>query len=184
MKNEMTISPVILAFDDLDEILATIDEEIELHRKLLARYGDRLGVLLRNTDSAQSLKLAADQERSEPDRNTQRNKKRETEDGGWMSLETEEYTLKVATLRPDSPPATFEVAQLFKITEALKSKVGSLELAKRFLNELPSRGYRADQRFLVVFKEGIPRHVIPTNESREQVRRFRYSDQFELASLE
>lgn len=101
-----------------------------------------------------------------------------------MSFETEEYTLKVATTGPNSPQSTFTVSQLFKITEALKTKVTALEIARRFLTELPSKGFKSDQKFLAVFREGIPRQVIPTNESVAQTKRFRYSDQFEISILE
>lgn|SRR5487761_89805 len=185
MRKELAISPVILAFDNLDELLSNIDEEIELHKKVLARYGDRLGVLLRNKGGAESLQTSAAQDRMESDRTQPKNKKRgDTEDGGWMSFESEEYTLKVATTSLNSPPSSYEVAQLFKVAEALKTKVAALEISKRFLNDFPSKGFRADQRFFVVFREGIPRQIIPTNESREQMKRFRYSDQFETAVLE
>ncbi len=185
MRKELALSPVILAFDDLDELLSTIEEEIDLHKKVLARYGDRLGVLLRDKGGSESLQKLAAQDGVESDRTQTKNKKRgETEEGGWMSFESEEYTLKVATPSQNASSSSYEITQLFKITEALKTKVSTLEITKRFLNELPSKGFRADQRFFVVFREGIPRHVIPTNESRKQMRRFRYSDQFEINVLE
>ncbi len=176
---------MILAFDDLDELLSNLDEEIDLHKKMLARYGDRLGVVLRDKGGSEAFQKSAAQEAVESDRTQARNKKRgETEEGGWISFESEEYTLKVATTTANASPSTYEVAQLFKITEALKAKVTALEIAKRFLNDLPSKGFRADQRFFVVFKEGIPRQVIPTNESRGQMKRFKYAEQFEIAVLE
>ncbi|MGI0078984.1 MAG: hypothetical protein ACRECH_05115, partial [Nitrososphaerales archaeon] len=95
MRKELAISPVILAFDDLDELLSNLDEEIDLHKKMLARYGDRLGVVLRDKGGSEAFQKSAAQEAVESDRTQARNKKRgETEEGGWISFESEEYTLK------------------------------------------------------------------------------------------
>jgi hypothetical protein len=184
MKEELAISPVMLSFDSLDELISSVEELIELHKTLLARYGDRLGVLLREK-GMDPVQMSMGQEANDPRRAQARKRPIEgVDEGGWMSFETEEYVLKVATTGPSSPHSKFTVSQLFKITEALKTKVTVLEIARKFLSDLPSRGFRADQKYLAVFREGIPRQVIPTNESIEQTRRFRFSDQFEISVLE
>jgi len=77
-----------------------------------------------------------------------------------------------------------EISILFKVIEALKSKVPVLEAARKLLSELPSQGFDATSRFRVVFKDGLPRYVLPTAEARgTQHKKFWYAETFRIAVL-
>jgi len=190
MRKELGLSPAILTFENLDELLFTMDEYIAFHKQMLEKYGDRLGVLLRNDgsadDSFQSSRLQIESQEMEQilDKRKEGKRRDSGEDVGWISFESEEYALKVAKTGQNAPSSVKEISALFKIIESLKSKIGILEVARRFLDELPSKGFAAEQKFLVVFRDGIPRQVIPTNESHLQRRKFRYSEEFEVEILE
>ena len=150
----------MITFESLSDLLSALDEYIEYHNLFIAKYGDRLGGLLRGGT-----------EDVTPSRE---------DEHGWYLLESEEFTIKVAN--SISLPAA-ESSQLFKIVDALKARVASLEAARVLLGELPSQGFRPDQRYIVMFKDGLPKQVIPTNESYQQQRKFRYSEHFELNVL-
>lgn len=185
----------MISFESLEDLLGTIDEYIELHTKTSERYGDRLGNLLRSTGGAgeDSMQTAAQIDSDSDPRKSNgfmggRKDKRQGDSGrqdesGWVSLGTEEYSVKVASGLGNSVTSS-EVSVLFKIVEQLKMKLAGLQSARKILADLPSQGFRADQRLLVVFKDGLPRQVIPTNEISAQQKRFKYADQFRATVLE
>lgn len=195
MRKELALSYSLISFESLEELLVTLDEYMELHDKASEKYGDRLGNLLRRNGVAEdSLQTAAQIESPEPEQKKssgfmggRKDKKSDdrkiSDERGWISIGGEEFSIKVASGFGSSTSAN-EVSVLFKIVEQLKSKTAALQQARKLLADLPTQGFRADQRLLVVFKDGLPRQVIPTNEISAQQKRFRYSEQFRATVLE
>ncbi len=200
MREELTLAHSVMAFENLNEVLAVLDQSIDIHSKLIKRYEDRLGVLLRQAreSSDPRLKAAGSQipmpglgvGESDPrggggnDNKKKQDKKRDQgEEKGWIVLESEDHSLKLAT-GSESLIASNEISILFKIIETLKSKVPALESSRKLLSELPSQGFRADQRLRVVFKDGLPRYVLPTSEAQAQnQKKFWYQESFRIAVL-
>ncbi len=201
MRDELTLAHSVMAFENLNEVLTVLDQSIDIHSKLVKRYEDRLGVLLRlareSTDPR--LKSAGSQipmpgmgGDMEPrgggnnDKKKQdKDKKREqgNEEKGWIVLESEDHSLKLAT-GSEALIASNEISILFKIIETLKSKLPALESSRKLLSDLPAQGFRADQRLRVVFKDGLPRYVLPTTEARvENQKKFWYQESFRIAVL-
>jgi len=198
MREELLLAHSVMAFENLNEVLAVLDQSIDIHSKLVKRYEDRLGVLLRlareSTDPR--LKSAGNlipmpgmgvgeaEPRGGSDKKKQ-DKKRDQggEEKGWIVLETEDHSLKLAT-GSEALIASNEISILFKIIETLKSKLPALEASRKLLSDLPAQGFRADQRLRVVFKDGLPRYVLPTSEARtENQKKFWYQESFRIAVL-
>src|ERR1700726_2974412 len=108
MKEELSLTNSVMAFEHLNEVLAIIDQSIDTHSKVIKRYEDRLGILLRlakeSTDPR--LKSAGNQisaagmgnGEQQDQKKKKDDKRRETpEERGWVLLESEDLDLKLAT---------------------------------------------------------------------------------------
>jgi hypothetical protein len=52
------------------------------------------------------------------------------------------------------------------------------------ISELTSQGFKSDRKLKVVFKDGLPKYVLPSAEaSVQQHARFRYSEEFRLTVI-
>ncbi|HYB04823.1 MAG TPA: hypothetical protein VED17_10190 [Nitrososphaerales archaeon] len=199
MREELILAHSVMAFENLNEVLAVLDQSIETHSKLIKRYEDRLGVLLRLARESNDprLKSAGSQipmpgmgggdmePRGGSNDKKKQDKKREqgNEEKGWIVLESEEHSLKLAT-GSEALIASNEISILFKIIETLKSKLPALESSRKLLSDLPAQGFRTDQRLRVVFKDGLPRYVLPTTEAKvENQKKFWYQESFRIAVL-
>ncbi len=197
MRDELTLANSIMSFENLKEVLAVLDQSIDIHSKMIKRYEDRLGTLLRQARESNDprLKSVGSQipmpgmsdgfiDPKSNDKKKKDDKKRDPgEEKGWIALESEDHTLKLAT-GSETQIAANEISILFKITEALKSKLPALEAATKLLSDLPSQGFRADQRLRIVFKDGLPKYVLPTSEPKAQdEKKFWYQESFRIAVL-
>jgi hypothetical protein len=194
MREEVGLTNSVMSFENLNEVLALMDQSIENHSKVIKRYEDRLGILLRlaRESSDPRLKSAGSQipmpgagNFDQPDQKKKKeDKKREPgEDKGWVVLQSPELDLKLANGSENSIISN-EISILFKITEALKAKVPALDSARKLLSDLPSQGFDPASRFRVVFKDGLPKYVLPTAEARgAQQKKFWYSETFRIAVL-
>jgi hypothetical protein len=220
LRKELALPYSIVSFENLGELLSTMEEYLDLHVKASEKYGDRLGYLLRRSNaglsssstssisgadgalgaSGQSAVMEGDQQQQDAfDPRTRRQQQQQQQqlqfqlqqqqqqqqqvrEGDWVVLGNEDLAIKVATGTGDALKSS-EVSVLFKLVEQLKARIANLKVAQRLLAELPSQGFRPDQRLFVVFKDGLPRQVIPTNEMSGQQRRFRYAEQFQIAVL-
>jgi len=201
MREELILAHSVMAFENLNEVLAVLDQSIETHSKVIKRYEDRLGVLLRQAreSSDPRLKNAGSQipmpgiagaelearSKNDNDNKKKQDKKKDPsgEEKGWIVLQSEDHALKLAT-GSESLIASNEISILFKIIETLKSKLPAMESSRKLLSELPSQGFRADQRLRVVFKDGLPRYVLPTTEAKSQnQKKFWYQESFRIAVL-
>jgi hypothetical protein len=195
MRDELFLAHSVMSFENLNEVLAVLDQSIEIHSKLIKRYEDRLGVLLRRAKESTDprLKSVGNQmpmpgmgmgESDENGNKKKQDKKRDQgEEKGWISLQTEDHSLKLAT-GSESLIASNEISILFKIIEALKAKLPPLESSRKLLSDLPSQGFRGDQRLRVVFKDGLPKYVLPTSEPQAQnQKKFWYQESFRIAVL-
>src|SRR5579875_1939979 len=50
MRHELGISPAIIVFENLSDMLSTLEEYAEFHNRAIERYRDRLGLLLRQRE--------------------------------------------------------------------------------------------------------------------------------------
>jgi hypothetical protein len=199
MREELILAHSVMSFENLKEVLVVLDQSIETHSMVIKRYEDRLGVLLRQAreSSDPRLKSAGNQipmpgmggGEMEPrggnnDKKKQDKKKDQAgEEKGWIVLESEEHSLKLAT-GSESLIASNEISILFKIIETLKSKLPALEASRKLLADLPSQGFRSDQRLRIVFKDGLPKYVLPTAEVQAQnQKKFWYQESFRIAVL-
>ena len=200
MREELILAHSVMAFENLNEVLVVLDQSIETHSKLIKRYEDRLGVLLRLARESNDPRLKSagsqipmpgmgggDMEPRGGGSNDKKkqDKKREqgNEEKGWIVLESEEHSLKLAT-GSEALIASNEISILFKIIETLKSKLPALESSRKLLSDLPAQGFRTDQRLRVVFKDGLPRYVLPTTEAKvENQKKFWYQESFRIAVL-
>lgn len=200
MREELILAHSVLSFENLNEVLAVLDQSIEVHSKLIKRYEDRLGVLLRQARESSDPRLRSagsqvmipgvsggeSEVRSGGNDNKKKQDKKKDQGGeekGWIVLESEDHLIKLAT-GSESLIASNEISILFKMIETLKSKLPALEASRKLLADLPSQGFRADQRLRVVFKEGLPRYVLPTTEPQAQnQKKFWYQESFRIAVL-
>lgn len=195
MREELILAHSVMSFENLHEVLAVLDQSIEVHSKVVKRYEDRLGVLLRQARESTDplLKAVGSQVMmpgiggGESPRNEKKQDKKKDQQGGeekgWIALQSEDHSLKLAT-GSEALIASNEISILFKIIETLKSKLPALEASRKLLADLPSQGFRADQRLRVVFKDGLPKYVLPTTEPQAQnQKKFWYQESFRIAVL-
>ena len=178
LRKELGLSHSVLVFKNLDDLLATLDEYVELHSNAVAKYDDRLGFLLRSSGAEGDQNLASAQSIERDDKKQKGDKRRDPEDRNWVTLGTDEYAIKIAA--NFTAVASNEISALFRVVELLKAKILMINSARKLLAELPSKGFRADQKIRVVFRDGVPRQVIPTNEMEDQQQKFHYSEQFQI----
>ncbi len=194
MRKELGISPCVIMFENHADLQKTIDEYTEYQRHMVEKYRDRLGVLLRQagmpaiSQSLQSSSQGSDQpsanelSQEQLQQIKKKEAKKQSDEKGWIVLEADDCSIKIAA--SSASRASGEVSVLFKIVEALNAKVQGLKISSKIIAELPSRGIKPDQRFLVVFKDGLPKQIIPTNETYASQAKFKYVDQFELTPLQ
>ena len=186
MKEELAITHSIMTFNDLSSLLAILDESVETYSKLTKRYEERLGILLRNAKASGDKRLQALSNElgndADPNKRKDDTRKREGDEKGWALLQSGDYIVKIAT-GSEVQTTGSEISILFKIIESLRSKTVAIEETRKLLTELPSQGFRSDIKLRVVFKDGVPKYVFPSTEVREQIVRFGYADQFQIAVL-
>jgi hypothetical protein len=193
LREEIGLSNSVMAFENLNEVLAVMDQSIDNHSKVIKRYEDRLGILLRlakeSTDSR--LKNLGNQigapggngEQQDQKKKKDDKKKEAPEDKGWVVLASEDHDLKLAA-GSEAAIISNEISILFKVIESLKAKLPALEAERKLLSELPSQGFDANGRFRVVFKDGLPKYVLPSAEARgTQHKKFWYAETFRIAVL-
>jgi hypothetical protein len=192
LREELSVAHSIITFDSLGDLLSELDESIETYSRLTKRYEDRLGILLRQAKESSDPKLQAvsaelspsgQGESDQQDKNKRKDKKRDVEEGGWIVMEAGDYTIRLAN-GSDAQLLANEVSLLFKVIETLKSKVIGLESSRKMISEMTSQGFKSDRRLRVVFKDGLPKYMIPISESStQQLKKFKYGEQFRLAVL-
>jgi hypothetical protein len=201
LSRDLNLSPSMITFENLDDLLGTIDDSIDIHKRAIERYSDLLGGILRTTlgegpvhyqeqprpqsqgDQSQHGRfgLFKPQPQGSNSKRPQKGKQEEVSPG-WTIIESGELSIKIAT-GTTSLMNTKKTEALFKIVEALKSKLTTLEIARKSLAELPSKGLRSNQILSVVFKDGIPRQIIPSNESTSQRNKFAFEADFEVEPM-
>ena len=185
LRTELGLSHSVLVFKNLNELLATLDEYAELHSHAVANYDDRLGHLLRDQgikgENLSALKEPLETEDQKKDKKQKGDKKKETEERGWFTLGSDEFAIKIGN--SSLLAASNEISSLFRVVELLKAKIVMINSARKLLSELPSKGFRGDQKLRVVFRDGLPKQIIPTNEMEDQQTKFRYEEQFQIVSL-
>lgn len=191
MREELSVAHSIIPFDNIDNLLSEIDELTETYSRLTKRYEDRLGILLRQAKESSDPKLQAvstemsppGQGESDQDRGKKKEKKRDVEERGWIVLQAGDVNIRLAN-GSDAQILAGEVSLLFKVIETLKSKIIALESCRKMISEMSSQGFKSDRRLRVIFKDGLPKYLIPASEAAIQVqKRFKYTEQFRLAVL-
>ncbi|MGI0090483.1 MAG: hypothetical protein ACREBS_02120 [Nitrososphaerales archaeon] len=199
MREELTVAHSVILFDNLNDLLAELDQSMETYSKLTTRYEDRLGILLRQAKdsadpklrsaseeiAAQSSQLDSDQQnkKRKEEKKQKDDKKREGDEKGWIVLEAGDHVIRVAN-GADSQILSNEISILFKVIETLKSKITALDSSRKLISELTSQGFRSDRKLRVVFKDGLPRYLISsTDVAIQQQKKFKYAEQFRLAIL-
>jgi hypothetical protein len=195
MREELSVAHSIIPFDSISDLLSELDDSIEIYSRLTKRYEDRLGTLLRQAKESKDPRLQAvsaelgaasgqvDSDQQEKNKKKKEDKKRDPEERGWIVLEAGDHTIRLAN-GTDSQIMANEVALLFKVIETLKSKTISLESSRKMISEMTSQGFKSDQRLRVIFKDGLPRYLIPISESfSHHEKKFSYAEQFRLAVL-
>lgn len=190
MREELGLAQSVISFDNLSDLLAELDHDAEYYSKITKRYEDRLGLLLRHAKDSTDPKLrsvSADQstllsESEQQNKKKKEDKKREVEDKGWVVLESGDVTIRLAN-GSETQLISNEISLLFKVIEALKAKITTIEASRKLISELTAQGFKTDRRIKVVFKDGLPRYLIPSTETAVQQRKFRYGEQFRLAVL-
>ena len=190
MREELSLTNSVMTFENLNEVLAVLDQSTDIHSKIIKRYEDRLGILLRlareSTDprlKSVSSQIGSPGEPQEQKKRKDDKKGQPPEEKGWILLESEDHDLKLAS-GSESAITSNEISILFKIIESLKAKLPALEAARKLLSEMPSQGFDANGRFRVVFKDGLPKYVLRTAEARNtQQKKFWYAETFRIAVL-
>jgi len=192
MNSDLLLSPSLVSFEDFSELMETVEESIQLHTKAIAKYEDKLGVLLRgsgeskqgmNFDRASQMPSLDNGDVQQPKSDKKRRaSSADQSDVGWLVLEAEETSVKVATGSAASTTGK-QVEALFKIIESLKAKLASLERVRKLISDLPAQGFKPNQSIVVMFRDGIPRQIIPANEVARAYKKFRYSEQFDAQVL-
>jgi hypothetical protein len=189
MHKDLCQSPSLITFEDFSSLLSEIDELIDAHKDSIAKYEDKLGVLLRGAGSqARKGMTAFNQEDSEVGASFEEDNLREGGGGGgesqqgWLVLEDEETNIKVATGSQNSARGK-QTEALFKIIESLKARLVSLQKVRKLISNLPAKGFNPNQKIVVMFREGVPKQIIPSYEASKPVRKFKYSEQFDIHVL-
>ncbi len=186
MNKDLYLSPSLVTFEHFSSLLEEVDDLLDAHNNTIARYEDRLGVLLRGSGSqAKKGMTAFDQDataESPMDEQGVQNKGKQGAEQGWLVVEEEETSLKVAT---GSAAATRgkQTEALFKVIESLKARLVSLQKVRKIISELPSQGFNPNQKIVVMFRDGIPRQIIPSYETSKAMKKFKYSEEFDIQVL-
>jgi hypothetical protein len=190
MNKDLYLSPSLVTFDTFNDLLGEVDDQIDAHKDAIAKYEDKLGVMLRGSGSEGKKGMTAfDQETTignamdeEDSQNRRRRSSSEDGEEGWLVLETDDANLKVASGSTSSTRGK-QTEALFKIIESLKARLVSLQKVRKLISELPGQGFNPNQKIVVMFRDGIPRQIIPSYEVSKAVKKFRYSEQFDIQVL-
>jgi hypothetical protein len=183
MQKDLYLSPSIVTFDDFNGLLGEVDDYIDAHKNAIAKYEDKLGVLLRGAGSeAKKRGMSAFDQDYSMNTMDEEDLQSGSSEQGWLVLESEETNLKVATGSASSTRGK-QTAALFKIIESLKARLVALQRVRKLISELPSQGFNPNQKIVVMFREGIPRQIIPSYETSRAAKKFKYSDQFNIQVL-
>ena len=179
---ELALPESMLFFENLEELLSTLDEYIENHRRAIQNYSEKLGSLLRS-------------EKTAGDGRGKQKKPGSDEKDLWILFKLDEAQergkqeknsttfLRVANVATYSAAAA-EASVLFRIVETLKQRINTLENARKIVSELPLRGNKSDQIYAVSFASGLPRQVIPLGQGDAKEFKFAYNDQFQLKTID
>lgn len=192
MKEELALAQSLISFDSLSDLLAELDYCVEIYSKMMKRYEDRLGSLLRQAKDSSDPRLrsvSSDQnavigqsDSEQQNKKKKDDKKRDAEDKGWVVLEEGDVTIRLAN-GSEGQLLSNEISLLFKVIEALKSKIIAIEASRKLISGLTAQGFKSDRRLRVIFKDGLPRYLIPSIDAAVQERKFRYGEQFRIAVL-
>lgn len=195
MREELSVPHSIISFENLKDLLSELDHSMETYSKITKRYEDRLGVLLRKAKESGDTNMRSsfgefgspgaqsDQDLSRRKREEKKPGRRDSDERGWIVLESGDNVLRIAN-GSDSQLVSNEISILFKVIETLKSKINALEASRRMVSELTAQGFSSEDRLRVVFKDGLPKYIIPAIEqSRQQQRKFKYVEEFKLTVL-
>jgi hypothetical protein len=180
MRNDFQLSLSMITFESLDDVLGSIDDAIDVHHRAIERYSDILGTMLRKSVGENQVQIR--QMNAPPSSGKSQKDRRSEDEQGWLILEADDYALRVSN-GPTTLVDSHKVVALFKIVEALKSKVTSLESARKLMADLPSKGFNANQRISVVFKDGLPRQILPTGETSAEQPKFGYAGEFQIEPM-
>lgn len=183
MNKDLYLSPSLVTFADFSNLLGEVDNHIDAHKIAIAKYEDMLGVLLRGSgpDTKRGM-TAFDQDTAMASAMEEEDARNNGSEEGWLILETEETNLKVATGSASSTRGK-QTEALFKIIESLKARLVSLQKVRKLISELPGQGFNPNQKIVVMFRDGIPRQIIPSYESSKAAKKFKYSEQFDIQVL-
>jgi hypothetical protein len=184
MNKDLYLSPSLVTFEDFSSLLEEVDDLIDNHNKAIAKYEDKLGVLLRGVGTQTKRGMTAfdqDENMAGVEEEDSRGGKGSGEEG-WLVLESDDSNLKVATGSANSARRK-QTEALFKIIESLKARLVSIQKARKLISGLPSQGFNPNQKIVVMFRDGIPRQIIPSYESTKAMRKFKYSEVFDIQAL-
>ena len=174
----------LIVFEDLNDLQRTLDEYVDLYKDALQRYGDRLGNLLRLSGGTSEQVSGGSPQQTQTKDGSQKRKGSDKEPWTIFKLDKEgDVNLRIANIAVLSPTSA-ENALLFRMIESLKEKLENLKDARKIISELPTLGYRTNQRFLVAFADGLPKQIIPTNQSYSTSGRFQFMEEFEVGLLD
>jgi hypothetical protein len=185
MNKDLYLSPSLVKFEDFSSLLSEVDDLIDIHKDSIARYEDKLGVMLRGVGSENKRGMSAFDQDSEAGSSVDEEDvpvRGAGSEQGWLVLENEETNLKVATGSANSARGK-QTEALFKIIESLKARLVSLQKVRKLISELPGKGFNPNQKIVVMFREGIPRQIIPSYEASKALKKFKYSEQFDIQVL-
>ena len=105
------------------------------------------------------------------------------EEKGWIVMDASDNSMRIAN-GGEGQHVSNEISLLCKVIETLKTRMNALESSRKVLSELTSQGFKSDRRLKVVFKDGLPKYIIPIGEiSAQEHKRFKYAEQFRLSVL-
>lgn len=192
INKDFFLSPSLVTFEDFNEVIAAVDQLIDSHSKAIAKYEDSLGVLLRGSEGDSRSGMHFDQDMAlskldigQENQGKNEKKKKSSPDAGeqgWLILESEETSVKVASGNVTSVTGK-HVEALFKVIESLKAKLASLERIRKLISDLPAQGFKPNQRIIVMMRDGLPRQIIPSYEAVKAQKKFVFSEQFDIQVL-
>jgi hypothetical protein len=183
MNKDLYLSPSLVTFEDFRSLLDEVDDLIDAHKDSIAKYEDRLGVLLRGVGSKAKSGMSAFDQDSEMTSSFEEEEGRGTaSQQGWLVLEDEDTNLKIATGSANAAKGK-QTEALFKIIESLKARLASMQKVRKLVGDLPAKGFNPNQKIVVLFREGIPKQIIPSYEVSRAVRKFKYAEQFDIQVL-
>ncbi len=183
---DLLLTQNLITFENLTDLLDCLDDSIAHYNSAIERYGERLGALIRQGKTPRPDSSTTKQNEGNK---LEAHQKRPSVLGSkdpWIVFKPDKKDsvpiFRVANTSVQSP-ASAESAILYRVIDTLKEKVKVLDSARKTLSDLPPSGIRSDQRFLVSFSDGLPRHIIPTHQSYSTEAKFSFSGEFELHTM-